>query len=78
MSRVKGYIFRDTPVRDKFLLRCGDDAVYVEEIPSDAVRVEGKVVDGPFLTKDGELELDFYLPAHLIGKKVQVIIFDER
>lgn len=46
--------------------------VYVEEIPANAIRVEGMV------TQSGDIGIiKCYLPASLIGKRVQVIVIPE-
>ena len=54
--------------------------VYVEEIPQDAVRwetvVEHYVHRGGIYM--GRLPVQDYIPAHLIGKKVQVLIWEEK
>lgn len=50
------------------------DAIYVEEIPPDTVRVEG------FVSYDAAMDeclLEAHVPAHLIGKRVSVIIIPE-
>lgn len=70
MTRVKGFI----KPHNAWPKPTDSDEIYVEEIPPTAIRVETTMQVG----RDGNSVIPaIQCPAALIGRKVQVIIFEE-